>query len=1128
MKRYTLSLLLFLATALSMTAQKVSLKWELSNKDNLSASTITGNSNNILSATFSKWSGIDSVATMKSGGAETGYTAPTYTPYFTQFYVTTRNTSRTKGQSITFTVKTPTGHTFKPTRLSLDAAKCGTDGGNFDVCTKLGSNAEQPFATTQVPLRNKAAAGNPNGYSHHEYTLSDVLAEGCDFQVTLYIYNINGTDNANPKAIAFRNVVIEGVVDEPIYTAEHYITDATFTTKAGETMSMMQLVKNLKNGQQVSYPELLFGDPSNFRLTTAAGYNYNATYANKTATFNILNSDGETEFSFSVLFRVTNREPKPKAAPLKRGLMAINLAASGGSGNLVSWRYRKNDNNQVRFKLYRGTSATTQNTKLNSGNYIHARTNFRDTGGTTSSYYKLEVYDLNDNLLETEVSGKAWDNQMLAVPVGKAPVDTRNGDQYLPNDAAICDMDGDGEYEIILKWYPQKSAKDAASSGTTSNIIFDCYKLDGTRLWRIDMGPNFFASAHTIQFIAWDLDGDGYGEFMVKTAPGTIDGEGNYVIMGNDDPTANWLNSRGKQVEGPEYITVFDGTTGAELSTIPYHTNYAAGASVWGDSEQNRSERYLAAIAWLDGPDKNPSPIFARGYYKGAFVAAYDWDGSMLKERWVSRNTTSGKGLWGEGAHWISVGDCDEDGKQEIIYGSGALDHDGSLLYRTGLGHGDALHLADFLPEREGMEVFMVHEEKPYGYDLRDAKTGEFILHKTASSDTGRGLAAHFDSSSEHSQFIYSASSAMLDCMTGNEIASTWAIGSSGAGINNRIFWDGDPYEEFFDKSIIAHWNPTNKCFDRYKFNNGNYTWGELNNASKNNPCLLADILGDWREEIVTWSNTDMDYDKSSGLYTVRGDFYLIIGATNHESELRIPHLMDDLNYRAQVINQNCCYNQPPHLSYDPAYSNALTVTIPESGWMSLYTPYALQAPASSEAKAYYVTNVNAAVDTLRMTAITTTIPACGFLLQGKPGTTITMRPAGVTATANASNKLLGDGYLPAEVKTSETVSFYRWENRPGIGLGFFRVDEGSIQPGEAYLRLTTASTRDAERYLIGSTVVGDVNKDGTVSIADVTALVNIVLASAEPNDKADVNGDGEVSIADVTALVNIILGRVK
>ncbi|MDE7096851.1 MAG: hypothetical protein K2O47_05095, partial [Muribaculaceae bacterium] len=405
-----------------------------------------------------------------------------------------------------------------------------------------------------------------------------------------------------------------------------------------------------------------------------------------------------------------------------------------------------------------------------------------------------------------------------------------------------------------LKWLPDNE-KDAASSGTTSPAIFDCIKLDGTRLWRINAGPNFFTSAHTMQFIAWDFDGDGYGEFMMKTAPGTIDGEGNYVLLGDDDPNENLLSGRGKQDHGSEYITVFDGLTGAALATIPYHTDYKTGLSYWGDSNQNRSERYLAAIAWLDGPDANPSPIFARGYYSGAFVGAYDWDGVTLKERWVHRSIESGKGLWGEGAHWIAVGDCDGDEKQEIVYGSAALDHDGKLLYRTGLGHGDALHLGDFLPDRPGLEVFMVHEHKPFGCDLRDAKTGELIHHQTASGDTGRGIAGHFDTTQPHSQFTHSSDPGMHDCVTGKLYAEGWNPGGGGS-MNNRIYWDGDLYDEHYDKSCLAKWDSEYKSFGRIKVNNTNYTIGKLNNYSKYNPCVMGDLLGDWRAESVLWDES--------------------------------------------------------------------------------------------------------------------------------------------------------------------------------------------------------------------------------------------------------------------------------
>lgn len=905
--------------ALAASAQQVSVKWEMSDPANLSSASVAGDQacTALLTPSYAQGTAISRTDALTASNAASGYTAVTYDPQFTAFYVATKKTSKTAYHNVAFGVTPQQGHKFKPVKISFDACKVGTDGGNFDVYIKTSGGTETAVATGVAPLRNRVDAANPNGYSHHEYVVNNYLVENTGFIVLIYFYNINGVDVETPKAIALRNVTVDGAVDEEIFTASHFISSFTCTDAQGGSIDLTDAVGGLKQGDSYRNPGKLFGHPTDFRVTCTDGYDARTEYAGTTATVTI-SKDGTDVFDFSVRFTVTNRQPKPEAVPLKRGLMAVSLSGAGmGNGNLVSWRHRASDDQGVKYKLWRGTNATTQNTKLNGGKYIVDKTNFADTGGSTSSYYRLEVYDKYGNLLETEVSGKTWAKQTMEIPIS-APTDTRNGALYNPNDASFCDMDGDGEYEIILKWSPSNE-KDAASSGTTSNPVFDCYKMDGKRLWRIDLGPNFFTSAHTIQFIAWDFDGDGYGEFMCKTGPGTIDGEGNYVIMGSDDPNANWLNSRGKQVEGPEYITVFDGETGAELSTIPYHTNYAAGESYWGDSNQNRSERYLAALAYLDGPDANPSPIFARGYYSGAFVAAYDWDGEQLTERWVSRNTQSGKGLWGEGAHWLSVGDCDGDGKQELVYGSAALDHDGSLLYRTGLGHGDALHLGDFLTEREGLEVFMVHEKKPYGYDLRDAATGQLISHVTASGDTGRGLAAHFDSTQPSAQCIYSASASLFNLDDGSVNGETWQIGSSGAGINCRIYWDGDLYDEFFDKSIIAHWNPSNKWFDRYKVNNGNYVYGTLNNGTKYNPCVLGDILGDWREEIITH---DGAFDKSTGAVTTSAT-HLIINATSYTSNFRIPHLMDDPQYRVQVVNQNCCYNQPPHLSFDPAVKYA-------------------------------------------------------------------------------------------------------------------------------------------------------------------------------------------------------------
>ena len=607
--------------------------------------------------------------------------------------------------------------------------------------------------------------------------------------------------------------------------------------------------------------------------------------------------------------------------PLKRGLMAIH-SVNGGSGNLISWRSRKTDDKNMKFKLYYSSSATNPSIALNSGKYITDKTTFNHTSGTAKHYYKLEVYDQNENLVETEISGKTWDNQTLYIDLeGGAPTDKwGRGATYSPNDASICDMDGDGEYEIILKWSPSNE-KDAASTGTTSPEYYGCYKMNGKRLWILTGGPNMFSSAHSSQFIAWDFDGDGYGEFMIKTAPGAIDGLGNYLSI-DTDPKANHLNSRGKQVSGPEWITVFDGRTGKELKTINYHTNYTDGESYWGDSNQNRSERYLAGIAWLDGEDKNPSPIFARGYYSGAFIGAYDWDGKDITLRWLHKAYSASNGevvyangtktkltktVYGDGAHWLSVADVNLDGKQEITYGSSALKPDGTTLYRTGLGHGDALHVGDFDTDRPGLECFMVHEKSPYGADFRDATTGEILLRKTASGDTGRGFMANFDPSRKSALWQHSASGDIYD-IKGNVVQTnkTWG---GGAAASDRIYWTGNFGEDFWGKSVIETWNTSSKQFERLLgiVNGGNYTYGHTNNSSKNNACLIADILGDWREEVMCWTEGG-----STG-------FQLIINATNYKTNNINPHLMDDFSYRAQVINQNCCYNQPPHLSYNPA-----------------------------------------------------------------------------------------------------------------------------------------------------------------------------------------------------------------
>ena len=1037
-KIITLFLLLAFALPQALLADHADIVWPMGNKDNLAVNTLTEGAANALTPSFVLGANLAATGVKISSDADTehGYAPVDYDPVLVMLTPSTRVSAKTAGHAVSYRVTPKSGHTFKPTVIEFDAAKCGTDGGNFDVYIKAGTAAETALETAVSPLRNKIDANNSTGKSHHRYAISDQLvAAGQSFQLILYVYNLNGQDTSSPKSMAFSNVTISGEIDEPIYDASHYFTAASCS--AGDLLSVAGA---LKNGQTASWPEKLYGDPTDLSVTPAEGYTANITYADKYITLTAFKGAAQV-FSVSIRFVVSYRPPKPEAKPLNRGLMAVKTS----SGVLVSWRYRASDETlQPRFRLWRGK------TLLNSRMPFTDRTNFLDTGGGLSSLYKLEVVDPDGNILETQET-RPWDGQVKYITLqGGAPTDpTAAGATYTPNDASFCDMDGDGEYDIILKWAPSNE-KDAASSGTTSPAFYSCYKLDGTRLWMLHTGHNMFNSAHTTHFAAWDFDGDGYGEVMLKTAPGAVDGQGNYVLLPGDDPKANYKGGKGKQETGGEYLTVFDGMTGAELKTIPYHTKFAdETASFWGDSKQNRSERYLGAIAWLDGEKGNPSGIFARGYYNGCKIGAYDWDGDNLTLRWLHRGESATKGtvtyangtvknltttVYGEGCHWICVGDVDGDGKQEIHYGSGGLKPDGTTLYRTGLGHGDAMHLSDFVPSRPGLELFMVHEEKPYGMDMRDARTGELLLHQTAGSDTGRGIMAHFNPEAANAYWQFSASASLFDT-DGNTILSECNHGG-GAGLSFRVYWNGDLADDFYGKNVLENWNPDNNSFGRMQINGAPYVVGNYNNDSKQNPCVSGDLLGDWREEIVTWDQSGSDYR-------------LVINATDYPTDYRLPHLMDDFAYRAQLIGQNDCYNQPPHVSYDPITRYTIERTVPASGLDVLYAPYPVRLP--QDVTAYSVTFPDAAADTLKYTTLKAfaIIPAgAAVVYKGTPGEKVAFRPSTRTVATVNKNYLKGcavDSVIVSNDDTNEFCYTFRVDSKTGA-VGFFKVEEPTLQ----------------------------------------------------------------------------------
>ena len=1135
MTKKILTLMLLMVLTTGAMAQSVAVKWTLGDIDNLSSATLTGTgASTLLTTGYAQGAQIDKVAALTRSGAADGYTAVNYEPSFASYSVKTKVTSATAGHDVTFTVKPATGHTLKVTKISFDCVKVGTDGGNIDVTARYGST-QQALSPVTI-LRNRVEAGNATAFGHNEFTIANMVVQPAGLNLVFSLYNINGTDNASPKQLALRNVTIEGVMDEAVFDVSHFLSDFTCMAKTGsddaKTLSLYSLVKSLKNGESARLSTKLYGAPTDFVATLqsalAGQYRASTTFdsAVNTAHVTITDGQGQQVFAFSVLFNVTNRQPKGQPVALKRGLMALHVS----NGNLVSWRARKADTRNYKFKLFRG-SATAQTVAVNNGNYIAGKTNFLDAGGNTGACYRLEVYDDQNNLVESEVSEPTWSNQTKYITLeGGAPKDPTSAEAtYTPNDASYADMDGDGEYEIILKWAPSNE-KDAASSGTTSPAFYACYKLDGTRLWMLHTGANMFNSAHTTPFVAWDMDGDGFGEFMVKTAPGAIDGEGNYVLMGNDSPTANLKSSRGKQDKGSEYMTIYDGTTGAELKTIKYHTAYGdVSTSFWGDNNQNRSERYLAGIAWLDGEDANPSGIFARGYYSGCNIGAYDWDGENLTLRWLHRGTsktagtvtyadgtvkTMDKSAYGEGAHSFAVGDVTGDGRQEITYGSAAINVDGTTLYRTNLGHGDATHLGDFIPSRPGQEFFMAHEEGPgYGVDLRDAATGQILVRRTAGSDTGRGLMGHFNPEADDAYFFDSADGVknadgnfIFDLYdTSGTKVSTIGFGSSGATANFRVFWNGTLADDFFDKSILCAFNPTSKGFDRMQVNGGNYTIGKLNNGSKHTPCVAGDLLGDWREEIVTWDQSGSDYR-------------LIINATNYQTDYTLPHLMDDLAYRAQLVAENSVYNQPPHVSYDPRTEKTITprtfrvepttaaAEAAGSYWGSLYTTYPVYLPQGITA--WSVTNrTTDGADTLKVTRLQAgkIIPANRAIIFCSNDESPRFVPTSLASNVSVTAAYLKGQYYDEVVADLSDYQFV-YELRDGDrGIGLYRTyGVKTIAGGEAYALFGTSSAPGADSYVFGQLMnaqvtTGIIQHSVDEPAADVIYTLQGVRLSQEP-----------------------------
>jgi hypothetical protein len=578
---------------------------------------------------------------------------------------------------------------------------------------------------------------------------------------------------------------------------------------------------------------------------------------------------------------------------LSRGLVAVQT----NGGVYVGWRmygfeYDVAHPENVSYHLYRDGAQIAD---------VTGSTNYRDVSGSATSVYTVRpvVGGVEGPISET---ASVLPQQFIRVPLqippgGNTPASCPTPNEaytYVANDGTPGDADGDGVYEIFLKWDPS-NAKDNSQDGCTGDVFVDAYRVDGTRLWRIDLGPNIRAGAHYTQMVVYDFNGDGKAELAVKTAPGTRDGTGALLHLGpaaNDDDTQVYRNGTGRILSGPEYLSVFDGQTGAELGTVAF--DQARGTvNSWGDDYGNRLDRFLASAAYLDGTGL-PSFIMARGYYTRTTLTAWNFRDGQLSQLWkfdsnVTPRDANGRPFSGQGAHSMTIANVDDDPGQEIMYGAMAVDNTGAGLCSTGYNHGDAEHVGDLLPQHPGLEFFMCNEDGSHpAYHVRDARTCAILQAGPINgADTGRCVADDVDAANPGAEMWASSTGGRLYS------ASTNAnIGVAPGSQNFLVYWDADETRELEDGNHIDKYvgGATNRLLTADGVSS--------NNGTKSTPTLTADLYGDWREEVV-WRETN---NSALRIYT-----------TTNLTNRRIYTLMHDPQYRVQVTAEQTAYNQPPH-----------------------------------------------------------------------------------------------------------------------------------------------------------------------------------------------------------------------
>ena len=620
---------------------------------------------------------------------------------------------------------------------------------------------------------------------------------------------------------------------------------------------------------------------------------------------------------------------------LDRGLIAIKT----DGGVYLSWRLFDSEDNifgsadkNVSFNVYRDGKKISE---------VATKTNYVDS--TVGTNYSVAPVI---NGVEGEKCNPvtAYNNSYFDIPLLKPDDETIYDPSnnklatysFFPADCSTGDVDGDGEYEIIVKWTSHE--RDVGTPAYSGTVHLAAYKLDGTKLWKndIELGKNVYSSAHTLQFLVYDFDGDGKSEVICQTSLGSKDGQGKYVsnaaqtdeeikaITDKENSTADYRSSSGVITKGEEFLTVFNGETGAAMDTISLPTTRGSENGVdYGDDFGNRSNRFVSDIAYLDG--EKPYAIYLRGYYFGrngkqrTSIAGISWDGTALSPTYRFDTQKGQEGYYdgayqyvGNGNHNCTVADVDNDGKDEFITGALCMEVNDDNEFRpkwcTYLQHGDALHIGNYDPTHTGFEFFTVHEDSgtnslsgnditlDFGMSVIDAETGNIMFHEGASDDTGRGVMANVGAGGYYQ--IWSAKNSARQSNGGTDFTTATSLtGRNTPSMNFRIFWDGDLYDNLLNGANITDWNGRNMS---NIFSAGNYDCVSIN-GTKANPSLQADLFGDWREEVV--------YPTSDGTA-------LRVFSTTDTTDYKIKTLMQDPVYRSGVAAEQTAYNQPPHVGF--------------------------------------------------------------------------------------------------------------------------------------------------------------------------------------------------------------------